>query len=68
MHKMMMFMPLVFGIMFYGMPSGLVLYFVVSSGLGIIESILIRRHLATLSEAPRPTGQIVPRKKRRDRP
>jgi len=51
--KMMMWMmPAMFGFLFYGMPSGLVLYFMTSTGLGALESHLIRRHIAKLEEQP----------------
>jgi len=51
--KMMMWMmPAMFGFLFYGMPSGLVLYFMTSTGLGAFESHLIRRHIAKLEEQP----------------
>jgi len=73
MQKMMMIMPVVFGFLFYGMPSGLVLYFVVSSGLGLVESKVIKKALADKDEqekkeGPRAKGRIVPKtKKRRDK-
>jgi YidC/Oxa1 family membrane protein insertase len=79
MQKMMTWMPVVFGFMFYGMPSGLVLYFVVSSSLGIVESKMIKKALAAKDGAPaksssgfmdtsRPKGKIVRKeKKKRDR-
>ena len=51
--KMMMWMmPVMFFFMFYHMPSGLVLYFLTSTGLGILESHLIRKHLEKLELAP----------------
>lgn len=40
---MMKFMPVVFMLFFYAMPSGLVLYFTASSLYSVIESLLIRR-------------------------
>ena len=52
MQKMMTWMPVIFGFMFYGMPSGLVLYFVVSSSLGIIESKMIKKALAKKDGTP----------------
>lgn len=52
--KMMMWMmPIMFGFLFYGMPSGLVLYFMTSTGLGALESHLIRRHLAKVETMPK---------------
>ena len=51
--KMMMWMmPAMFFFMFYHMPSGLVLYFLTSTGLGILESHLIRKHMEKLELAP----------------
>ena len=46
--KMMMFMPIVFGFMFYSMPSGLVLYWLTNTVLGIVEQFYIKKHLATI--------------------
>jgi len=46
---MMTIMPLMFGILFYGLPAGLLLYFVTQSFLSIGEQKLIRRHLDRLS-------------------
>jgi len=48
--KMMMFMPIVFGFMLYGMASGLTLYWLTSTFLGILEQRLIKhqiRHMET---------------------
>jgi len=42
---MMKFMGVFFSLIFYNMPSGLVLYFVFSNALGLLESWLIRRGL-----------------------
>ncbi len=42
--KMFLFMPLVFGIMFYNVPSGLTLYWFTSTLLGIAEQILIKKY------------------------
>lgn len=51
--KMMMWMmPAMFGFLFYSMPSGLVLYFMTSTGLGALESHLIRRHMDKLGKLP----------------
>lgn len=46
--KMMIFMPIIFGVMFYGMAAGLTLYWLTSTFLGIIEQKIIKwqiRHL-----------------------
>jgi len=48
--KMMLFMPIVFGFMLYGMASGLTLYWLTSTTIGIIEQRLIRRHIRKLDE------------------
>ncbi|MEW6025866.1 MAG: membrane protein insertase YidC [Planctomycetota bacterium] len=42
--KMFLFMPLVFGILFYSVPSGLTLYWFTSTLLGIGEQILIKKY------------------------
>jgi len=42
---MMKYMMIFFGIIFYGMPSGLVLYFVFSNGIGILEQWHIRKNI-----------------------
>ncbi|MFQ5655748.1 MAG: YidC/Oxa1 family insertase periplasmic-domain containing protein, partial [Planctomycetota bacterium] len=43
--KMMTFMMVAFGFIFYGFSSGLLLYFLTSAGLGIIEQKIIRAEL-----------------------
>ncbi len=54
--KMTMFiMVIVLGFIFYSMPSGLVLYFLTSNAVGIVETRHIKRKLA--SEAERPQGK-----------
>jgi YidC/Oxa1 family membrane protein insertase len=51
--KMMMWMmPLMFGFFFYGMPSGLVLYFMTSTAIGAAETKWIRSHLDQAAAAP----------------
>lgn len=42
--KLFIFMPLVFGIMFYNVPSGLTLYWFTSTLLGIVEQLLIKKY------------------------
>jgi YidC/Oxa1 family membrane protein insertase len=42
--KMMMFMPVVFSLLFYSMPSGLVLYFAASAIFGMLETWYIKKH------------------------
>ena len=51
--KMMMFMPLVFGFMFYNMSSGLVLYWLTSNLVGIVQQWFINRSM------PAPVQQAV---------
>ena len=46
--KMMMFMPLVFGVILYHMPSGLTLYWLTSTLLGIVEQKLIKARVAKM--------------------
>ena len=45
-HKMMQFMMVFFGFIFYSFPAGFMLYIMTSSALGIIESKLIKAQLA----------------------
>jgi len=40
---MMSFMPLIFGVLFYGMPSGLVLYWFVNNVLSIVHQVFVKR-------------------------
>ncbi|MFH1230779.1 MAG: membrane protein insertase YidC [Planctomycetota bacterium] len=42
--KLFIFMPLIFGIMFYNVPSGLTLYWFTSTLLGIVEQLLIKKY------------------------
>jgi YidC/Oxa1 family membrane protein insertase len=41
--RMMMFMPLFFGIMFYNFASGLVLYFLTANIVGILQQVMINK-------------------------
>ncbi|MFH0939912.1 MAG: YidC/Oxa1 family insertase periplasmic-domain containing protein [Planctomycetota bacterium] len=43
--KMGLFMPIMFSVLFYSMPSGLVLYFAASAIFGMLETWYIRKHL-----------------------
>jgi YidC/Oxa1 family membrane protein insertase len=52
--KMMMFMPLIFGFMFYSVSSGLVLYWLTSNVVGIVQQYFINRSM------PAPAGPSVP--------
>jgi YidC/Oxa1 family membrane protein insertase len=44
--KMMMIMPLVFGVMFFFFPSGLVLYYVLNNGLSMLQQWRINQSIA----------------------
>jgi len=44
MHKMMTWMPIMFGVLLYNYAAGLSLYMITSSGLGIIETRFVRKH------------------------
>ena len=52
--KMMMFMPLMFGFMFYYASAGLVLYWLTGNVVGIVQQLIINRFMpsATPAEAP----------------
>jgi YidC/Oxa1 family membrane protein insertase len=57
--KMMMFMPLVFGFMFYGASSGLVLYWLTGNLVGIVQQLAFNKMMpapaaATVVKAPAP--------------
>ncbi len=49
--KMMMFMPLMFGFMFYSASAGLVLYWLTGNVVGIVQQLIINRFMPT---APAP--------------
>ena len=46
--KMMEFMPLIFGVMFYQMPSGLVLYWFINNTLSVIHQVFVKRMVVVL--------------------
>jgi membrane protein insertase Oxa1/YidC/SpoIIIJ len=48
---MMMFMPVMFGVMMYGYAAGLSLYWLASSLVGIIESKIIKRSIGAAAPA-----------------
>jgi len=56
--KMMAFMPIFFGVLFYNMASGLVLYWFVSTCLGALEQWYIKKRL----EAADAAGGLAPKK------
>ena len=60
--RMMQFMPLMFGFFFYSMSSGLVLYWLTSNLIGILQQWLINRMMPT---PPPPAPKIAPKKKPR---
>ncbi len=45
--KMMEFMPLIFTVMFWGLPSGLILYWTVSNILSIVQQLYVNRRFIT---------------------
>ena len=53
--KMMQWMPLMFSLFLYSQPSGLNLYILTSTTTGIIESMIIRKHICE-REALQPSG------------
>lgn len=57
--KMMMYMPLMFTFIFYGMPSGLVLYFAAQAVFGMIEYWYIKKFLIKDDAAPGSGGTPV---------
>ncbi len=58
--KMMQWMtPFIFPLMLYSGPSGLNLYILTSTGIGIIESKIIRRHIKEREEAAKRDGPVI---------
>jgi YidC/Oxa1 family membrane protein insertase len=54
--KMMMFMPLMMGFVFYGVSSGLVLYWLTSNLVGVAQQWLLNRQTpAPVVEVPKPS-------------
>lgn len=62
--KVMMIMPVVFGFMLYNMASGLTLYWMVSTLLGIFEQMYIKKLIAQMPdiEPPESTPKKIPRR------
>jgi len=60
--KMMKFMPLMFGFFFYNVSSGLVLYWLTSNLVGILQQWIVNR---TMPPPPAPAPKIIPKKKTR---
>jgi YidC/Oxa1 family membrane protein insertase len=61
--KMMQFMPLIFGFMFYGMSSGLVLYWLTSNLVGIAQQYFINKSMPLPAEASGPPSPAAKSKK-----
>src|SRR5439155_6348543 len=57
--KMMSFMPLMFGFLFYNASSGLVLYWLTSNLVGIVQQWLINK---TMPPPPAPAPKVAPKK------
>ena len=64
--KIMMIMPLMFGFMLYHMASGLTLYWMTSTLLGIFEQQYIKRLIANLPD-PKSIEEDAPKKSKRQR-
>lgn len=62
--KMMTYMMIPFGLMFYNLPSGLNLYFLTSNLLGVLEQYIIKKELRRREEA----GEFEIKKKPADAP
>ena len=58
--KMMLFMPLMFGFLFYNASSGLVLYWMTSNLVGIVQQWMINK---TMPTPPAPAPKLAPKKK-----
>ena len=56
--KMMMFMPLLFGFMFYGLSSGVVLYWLTGNVVGIAQQMLFNRLSAPALTVPPPPKAV----------
>ena len=56
--KMMKFMPLIYPLFFYVSPSGLNLYILTSTSIGIVESKIVRDHIKQQEEAEK-SGRII---------
>ena len=58
--RMMSFMPLMFGFLFYNASSGLVLYWLTSNVVGIVQQWMINK---TMPAPPAPAPKLAPKKK-----
>lgn len=61
--KMMLFMPLIMGFMFYGVSSGLVLYWLTGNLVGILQQWFINRSMPLPAPAEPKASPVVKRKK-----
>ncbi len=61
---MKVMMVVLFPVMLYSAPSGLTLYILTSSGVGILESRHIRKHIDNIPIEPKPAGQQVGSKRK----
>jgi YidC/Oxa1 family membrane protein insertase len=61
--KMMMFMPLMFGFMFYYASAGLVLYWLTGNVVGIAQQLIINRFMPTPTPPPPPAATKAPVKR-----
>ena len=59
--KMMMFMPLIFGFMFYYASAGLVLYWLTGNVVGVLQQLMINRFMPMPTPAPPPVKAPVKR-------
>jgi YidC/Oxa1 family membrane protein insertase len=57
--KMMQWMTLLFPLMFYKMPAGLNLYYLTSTGLGILEGKITRDHIKKQEELEKLNGPVI---------
>lgn len=57
--RMMYVMPLVFGIMFFKLASGLVLYFLAANMVGIGQQLIINRYFTPKPQPPSPEKTAV---------
>ncbi|MGA7413120.1 MAG: YidC/Oxa1 family membrane protein insertase, partial [Bryobacteraceae bacterium] len=59
--KMMMFMPLIFGFMFYYASAGLVLYWLTGNVVGVLQQLIINRFMPMPTPPPPPAKAPVKR-------
>ncbi len=59
--RMMTLMPLMFGIWFYALPSGLVLYYLTANIVGMAQQLLINRMMPAAAQPPAPPPARGPR-------